>query len=328
MSSKRRVAVVTGATGHLGANLIRSLVAHGWDVVATVRGDARAVEGVPVRRVHADLLDERSLERAFAGAEVVFHLAAMLGIEGGDAELMWRVNLDGSLTVARAAMSAGIRRMVHASSIQALDPEPADDVVDERRQLRLAPSADPYGRSKAAAEQALLPLCARGLEVVVVTPTAVIGPHDYKLSPLGQVLRSVFRGHMPASVSGGFDWVDVRDVAEGTVAAAELGRPGERYLLGGWWATYHELATIAARVAGKRPPAVVSPTWLALLSAPVVERANRAVGRRALFTSDAVKILGSYRWIDSSRAKRELGYRPRSLVQTLQDTHRWHRSRS
>lgn len=319
-----RLAVVTGASGHVGANLVRVLLERGWAVRAVVRQDRRAVEGLPVEMVAGDVLDPASLERAFHEAEVVFHLAArisILGPEGGQVE---GINVGGARHVARACLSCGVRRLVHFSSIHAFSAEPRGEIIDERRRLAGA-EAPAYDRTKAAGEREVLAAAGEGLAVVVVIPTAVVGPWDFKPSAMGQVILDLCRGRRRVLVRGGFNWVDVRDVADGAIAAAERGRSGERYLLGGTWLELSELAAWVAAASGIPGAGWAAPMWLARLGAPVAEAWSRWCGRRPLFTRESLRALRNHRFVSHEKARGELGYQPRPLAVTLRDTVAWFR---
>lgn len=314
--------VVTGASGHIGGNLTRALLERGRSVRVTVRQDTRAIDGLEVQRVPADVLDPASLQRAFEGAEVVFHLAAVISITGDPAGAMQRTNIEGVRNVVEACLACGVRRLVHFSSIHALSHRPEAEPIDETR-----PFADgdalAYDRTKAGGEQEVHRAVERGLDAVIVNPTAVIGPHDYKPSPVGQVLLDLYQRSFPALVEGGFDWVDVRDVVAGALAAEERGKTGERYLLSGRWASVADLARVVEEVTGVAAPRFVSPMWLARLGAPFVVAFNSVLGRRPLYTSSSLRALRCHRDVSSEKAKAELCYSSRPLRETVEDTIDW-----
>jgi dihydroflavonol-4-reductase len=313
---------VTGASGHIGANLVRVLVGRGDQVRALVHGDELGLDGVAIEKVAADVRDLSSLQKAFAGIEWVFHLAARISIAPGDAALVEAVNVGGTSNVVEACLGAGVKRLVHFSSIHALSPDPREAIVDETRPLA-ARSWLPYDRSKARAELEVQKGVDRGLDAVIVNPTAVLGPHDYRPSPLGTVLLDLYRRKLPGLVDGGFDWVDVRDVVAGAVAAAERGRTGERYLLSGARRTVLELARTVEEVTGKAPPRFVSPMWLARASAPIATGWARLTGRRPRLTAESLHALRNHQKVSHDKAARELGYRSRPLKETVASTFDW-----
>jgi dihydroflavonol-4-reductase len=317
--------VVTGASGHIGGNLVRALLEQGRRLRVTVRQDTRAIDGLQVVRVPADVLDPASLRRAFEGAEVVFHLAAVISITGDPAGTMQQTNIDGVRNVVEACLACGVRRLIHFSSIHALSHRPEAEPIDETRSFADG-DAMAYDRTKAGGEQEVHRAVERGLDAVIVNPTAVIGPYDYKPSPVGQVLLDLYQRNFPALVAGGFDWVDVRDVVAGALAAEERGRTGERYLLSGKWASVADLARVVQEVTGVPAPRLVSPMWLARIGAPFVVAFNRVLGRRPLYTSSSLRALRCHRDVTSEKAKSELCYSSRPLRETVEDTIDWFES--
>ncbi len=321
------IVAVTGASGHVGANLVRALLERGRRVRVLVREDTRAVDGLPVERVQASLFNEGELRAAFAGADVVYHCAGRVEIARGEEELVRRTNVDGVRHVMQACLAAGVRRVVHFSSIHAFQQRPQGEPLDETR-----PKVNGAGRfydgTKAAGEREVLAAVAQGLDAVIVNPTGVLGPHDHKPSPMGDLILRLARGRFPFIVDGGHDWVDARDVAEGAIAAEERGRTGERYLLSGAWAPVGELARLIRELTGCRPPLWASPLWLAAVGAPFLEGVSRLTHTRPLYTRDSIDVLReANRQISHAKAERELGYRPRPLQETIEATLRWQQER-
>ncbi|MBI5508012.1 MAG: NAD-dependent epimerase/dehydratase family protein [Deltaproteobacteria bacterium] len=314
---------VTGASGHVGANLVRALLARGESVRCLVRKDRRALAGLDVELVEGEVNDREALGRAFVGADVVFHLAAKISIQGSLGGLVERTNIEGARNVAEVALAQGVRRLVHCSSIHAFDQRRSGAPVDERTARALAVSFPAYDRSKAHGERAVREVIARGLDAVIVHPTAVLGPFDFKPSRMGQVLLDLYRRRFVALVPGGFDWVDVRDVVAGMLAAAAQGRRGESYLLSGHYLTVGALAAAAESVTGVAAPRQVVPSWLARFGAPFVLGYNRLRGDEPLYTSESLRALGGNPSISSHKARAELGYDSRPLVETIRDTYAW-----
>lgn len=321
--------VVTGASGHIGGNLVRALLAEGHEVRALYAHDTRPLDGLPLEKQAVDVLDPAGLSAAFAGAEVAFHLAARITVNKDPDGSVWRTNVEGTRHVVEACLAQGVRRLVHFSSIHALQHNPWDRPLDETR-----PAADDgkgpcltYDRTKAAGERVVREAVEqRGLDAVIVNPTAVVGPLDYKPSALGEVALLLGRGRLPGLMHAGFDFVDVRDVAAGAVAAAKQGRKGERYLLGGHWHTLIDLADAIAQASGVRRPKLVVPMWLAKVGAPFSMAAARVKGTRPLFTLESMETLATcHHDIRHTKAEQELGYRPRPLAETMADTVAWFR---
>jgi dihydroflavonol-4-reductase len=317
---------VTGATGHVGANLVRTLVDAGHEVRALSHGGNRhGLDGVAVAWHEADVLDLPSLARAFDGCERVFHLAARISIVPGDEEAVHAVNVTGTHNVVEACLQTQVRRLVHFSSIHALSPTPHDVAIDETRALTSSPSMPPYDRSKAAAEREVQAGLARGLDAVIVNPTAILGPHDYGPSAMGRVLLDLYHRRLPALVDGGFDWVDVRDVVDGALAAADRAPRGERYLLSGAHRSVRELAALAQELTGVRAPRLVSPMWLARVGAPFATAVARVAGKQPLFTRHSLHALRNHQKVSHDKASRELGYTVRPLRDTLTAAYDWFR---
>lgn len=316
--------VVTGAAGHVGGNLVRALLAKGRKVRAVVRNDTRALDGLGVEVVRADVLDLDSLVRAFEGAEVVYHLAALISIIGDQGGKVSRTNVEGPRNVVEACLRNKVRRLVHFSSIHCYEQAPANEVLDETRRF-VDERAPAYDRSKVGGQREVMAAVSKGLDAVVVNPTAVIGPYDFKPSRMGAVLIAMARGRFPGLVEGGFDWVDVRDVVAGALAAEERGRTGENYLLGGQFRPVKDIAVEVSKVTGAPVPRFVSPLWLAALGAPFAEAWSRMTGGFPLFTRESLKALRGNQHVSSAKAQRELGYAARPFEETIRDTLHWFR---
>ena len=315
------IAAVTGAGGHLGGNLVRALVARGDTVRALVRSDERALAGLDVTVLRGDVRDRRALEALIDGSDIVFHLAAKVSIDPSERDEVLALNVGGARAVAQACRERG-RRLVHFSSIHALTTQ--DGPIDETRPLAES-HAFPYDRSKARGERAVLEEVARGLDAVTVNPTGVVGPYDFKPSHTGQMLLQLARRQLPTLVTGGFNWVDVRDVAAGAIAAAERGRAGERYLLSGAWRSVRELAEIACGMAKVKPPRFDVPVGVAMLGVPFAAAYARVTSTRAVYTRPSLDALRHHKDVRHDKATRELGYLPRPLEETIQDSYAWFR---
>lgn len=318
--------VVTGASGHLGANLVRSLLARGEQVRVLVHRSAAALAEVEHRleRVEGSVCEPESLGPAFAGADRVYHLAGVISIDGDPDGRVHRVNVEGTRNVARACLEHGVGRLVHVSSVHAFDMDPRDRVLDEtRRQVADSHRHSAYDRSKALGERVVREAVAKGLDAVIVNPTGIMGPVDHGPSRLGQLLQELATGRLPALLDGGFDFVDVRDVVDGTLAASERGGVGENYILGNTWYSLRELAELVAGASGKRPPMLVTPVWAARMGVPFARLAAKLTNSEPLFTRESLEVLVSNRSISSGKARSELGYSPRPLAQTVADTLDW-----
>jgi dihydroflavonol-4-reductase len=317
---------VTGATGPLGANLVRELIASGRDVrVITAEPlDVRppALQGLDVARVHADVRDAASVRRAIAGAEVVYHLAARISIVDWDADEVWAVNVRGTGNVVDACVANDVRRLVHVSSYHSFSPA-GNAATTESGPASVGAEATPYARSKAFGEQMVDAGIEQGLDAVIVNPTGMIGPWDTQPSMMGRLLVDMWRGRVPALLPGGFNVVDVRDVAKTLVGAELRGTCGSRYLVGGSWVSIEELAELACQLIGKRPPRMKTPMWLVRAIAPFASRVERLLGRPARMTDQALRALTHHRLVLDGRAREELGHRSRPIEHSLADTYDW-----
>ena len=325
MNEKRKMIAVTGASGHLGGNLVRALLDRGERVRVLVYRDVRALEGLDLDIVRGDILDPDSLRRGFAGVKLVYHAAARISITGDRTGLMRRTNVEGTRNVVEACLSSGVERLIHFSSIHAHSPHPADGTVDEARALALDEDVPVYDRSKARGEMEIARGIQDGLDAVIINPTGVIGPHDYKPSRMGQVLLDICRRKLPALIAGGYNWVDVRDVVSMALVAAAHGRSGEKYLASGEWVSIKDIALLAAQAAGCSVPRLVTPMWMGRVSAPVIAGWARLTGTRPLFTPEALHALRHHRRVSHRKAVAELGYRPRPIEETVGDTVEWFR---
>jgi dihydroflavonol-4-reductase len=280
-----------------------------------------------VQLIDGDVRDRASLRRGFDGVELVYHLAARISIAPGDEDEVHQVNVLGVRNVVAACLEAKVRRLVHFSSIHAFDAEPLDAVIDETRPL--APDSKKvltYDRSKANGEREIIAGIERGLDAVIVNPTAVLGPYDFRPSRMGRVLLDLYREKLPALVEGGFDWVDVRDVVSGAIAAGERGQRGDKFLLSGTHKPIAELAQIVEALTGKGAPRFVSPMWLARMGAPFATAVSKALGKAPRFTPQSLHALRNHQRVSHNKARTRLGYTPRPLSETLADTFAWFRS--
>ena len=318
--------VITGASGHIGGVLARVLVERHYTcpVRAIFRKGQGTAAGLDVEWVNGDILDKESLVTAFTGAEVVFHLAAMVSIDPGRAKEVHTTNVSGTRNVVEAALECGVRRLVHFSSIQAYNQYPLDEVLDESRDSADGPRHDAYDRSKATGEVEIRRGIDRGLDAVILNPTGVIGPFDGGPSHMGQFFLDLHRRRIPAQIAGGFDVVDVRDVVDAAVAAETQARCGENYLLSGGWHSVRNLALLSQQITGVPAPRLVFPMFLARVWAPFQVILDCSHGRRPLYTPAALRAMsGSNRRISSAKAQAELGFRSRPLADSVRDTYRW-----
>jgi dihydroflavonol-4-reductase len=309
----------------VGNVLVRELVRHGQSVRAVVHptDTTEALAGLDVEVVRADVREYGSLLPAFAGADLVYHLAGIITISGGQARLLHEVNVLGARNVARACLEARVRRLVYTSSVHALEEPPPGVPLCEPTEFRPEALDGDYARSKARASVEISKTTEQGLDAVMVFPSGIIGPYDFRLSDMGHLFMDFARGHLNAYVDGAYDFVDVRDVVAGLLLAAEKGRRGEGYILSGERISVRGLLALLERTTGVRSKARRLPFRLAQLAAwfaPAYYRLRRAKPR---FTSYSLRVLASNCLMSSAKAARELGYAPRPLRETVRNTIEW-----
>jgi dihydroflavonol-4-reductase len=317
--------VVTGATGHIGNVLVRQLLARGERVRVVIppAEDKTPLKGLKVEMVEGDVRDINSLMQAFEGSDIVYHLAGIISILPGREKLLDQVNVAGTRKVVKACMETGVKRLVYTSSIHAIEESPHGTIIDET--LPCNPDRVPkgYGRSKARATLAVLEGVEQGLNAVIVHPTGVIGPYDYRISEMGQLIIDFVNDKLKAYIDGTYDFVDVRDIASGIILADEKGQSGERYILSGEQISVHQLMLILQEISGVKAPSLVVPVWLARIAArfsPLYYQLTRAKPR---FTTYSIDVLCSNSQICSDKASRQLGFTARPLRQSISDAISW-----
>jgi len=309
-------ALVTGATGFIGSNLVRELLAQGHRVRALVRtgSNQKAVEGLDIEMVNGDLSDAELLRRALDGCDALFHVAAAYAFWTPHPEQVYQTNVAGTENVLRAAMAAGTPKVVYTSTEGTIGMS-ANGLGSEDRAMALADLHGAYKRSKFLAEQAAVGYCREGLPLVIVNPTMPVGPYDVKPTPTGQTIVDFLNHRMPAYVNTGMNVVDVQDVARGHILACEKGKCGERYLLGNRNLTYQQMLGLLADVTGKKAPRFRLPLWCALGAACADELVRgRLLGKTPRIPIAAVRAAGKFRFHDCSKAVRELGL-PQSPIE-------------
>ena len=315
--------MVTGGTGLVGSHVARLLVERGDAVRLTVRGRSRTdnIRDLDVETIECDILDRRALRRALRGVDKLFHAAGYTSLRA-PADVMFRVNVDGTRVVLDEALRAGVQRVVYTSSIAAIGPAPHGSTADETQVFRAGRFGLPYINSKPEAEREALRAAAAGLPVVIVNPAHVFGRGDLYRSST-ELVRRFLRREIPAYVDGALNVVDAEDVAAGHLLADERGQVGERYILGNRNFTLDRLFADLGRLSGVEPPAVKLPVPVALAMA----RAAEAVPGKPVLTEGEVR-LGSLWWaFRSTKAKKELGFKPSHHEDTLVSTIDWYRER-
>ncbi len=317
--------LVTGATGHIGNVLVRRLLSAGASVRALVLpgDDCASLEALNVTKYEGSVLDPEALDCAMEGVDTVYHLAGIISIMPGIEGMMRRVNVEGVRNVTAAALRAGVRRFVHVSSIHAFQRMPGDVVVDETTPLALSHAAGTYDETKAQGTAAVLDAVKQGLDAVIVCPTAIVGPFDFRGSLLGKALLDFAKQKLHLLVPGAYDFVDVRDIVEGLILAGEKGRRGEIYILSGHYATLTEAMSTMQAAAGVRSPHLMLPWRMAMALARVMQHVYRLTKTTPQFTPYSLRTISENARFSSAKARRELGYRSRPFVETVRDLLTW-----
>ena len=316
---------MTGATGLVGSAVVRALLQKGHRVRVFVRpsSDRRNLADLSVEISEGSLEDVQSLARAVAGCRFVYHVAADYRIWVPDPAPMFRANVAGTRDLLLAALEAGVERMIYTSSVATLGLVP-DGSADETTPSSAEDMIGPYKRSKFEAEELAREFARqRGAPVVIVNPSTPVGPGDVKPTPTGRLILEAARGQMPAFVDTGLNIVHVDDVAAGHLAAAEKGRIGERYILGGQNLSLAEILAMVSRTVGRRPPRLRVPHTMLFPVAFGAELAARITGREPFVTLDGLRMSRKKMYFTSDKASRELGYKPRLAREAIADAVSW-----
>jgi nucleoside-diphosphate-sugar epimerase len=314
--------LVTGATGHLGANLVRRLLEDGEPVRVLVREgtDTRAVDGLTVERAWGDVRDYAKILAAVRGCQRVYHCAAKVSSAEGQHREIYETNVLGTRHVLRAASEVGVSRVVVTGSFSAVGHDPTRP-VDETVPVDPFGKLLPYQRSKVAVEHECLKAVVEGLDVVIATSCAILGPNDFHPSRMGQLLLDFANGRLRAYIPGGFEFVAARDIAEGHRLVMEKGRTGQKYIFSTEFKTVDEIMDIYETVTGRPRPRLRLPAALMLGIAHATTLAFRGVAPNASqrFTPGAVRILRMQRRANIAKARTELGYQPTSIRQAIEE---------
>jgi dihydroflavonol-4-reductase len=308
--------LVTGGTGFLGAHIVRALVRRGEGPKCLVRpsSDPRNLDGLPVEIVRGDLCDAASLRRAMDGVATIYHCAADYRLYARDPREIYRSNVEGTENILRAAADARVERVVYTSSVGALGLARNGRPADEDTPVAAQDMLGHYKRSKYQAERVAEEWVRKGLPVVIVNPSTPVGELDVKPTPTGEMIVRFLNRRMPAYVDTGLNLVDVRDVAEGHVLAAEKGRVGERYILGNRNMTLKEILDVLSRLTGLASPTLKVPHWIPLALSGADTLFSRLIGRSPRLPLEGVRLSRHRMFFNGSKAVRELSL-PQSPVE-------------
>src|SRR5882762_3592307 len=319
--------LVTGAAGFLGSHVTRQLAARGADVRVLLRPSSnnRAIADLPLEYVTGDLRDAASLERALAGVQRVFHVAADYRLWSRRPQDIYDSNVGGTKNLLEAAKRAGIEQFVYTSTVATIAVDRSTQ-PNESTGAKLEEMVGHYKRSKWLAEREVLNAAKSGFPAIVAMPTTPVGPWDWKPTPTGKIILDFLNGKMPGYVETGLNFVGVEECAAGHLLAAEHGKVGERYLLGAENLTLKGLLDLLAKITGLRAPAMKIPHGVALGVAYVESAFSRLVGKEPQIPVEGVKIARHKMFVDASRAQRELGFQPGSVAAALERAVRWYRA--
>lgn len=317
--------VVTGATGHIGNVLIRRLLEKDEEVKAFIlpSEDLTPIKGLEVEIIKGDVRNIDSLVNAFQGAETVYHLAGVISIMPDKDGLLYQVNVEGTRNVVNACLKTGVKRLVYTSSVHALREPPKGITIDENCGFEPQYSRGGYDETKALASLEVLKGVENGLEAVIICPSGIIGPHDYNISQMGTLFLNYMNGGMKAYLDGAYDFVDVRDVAEGLILASEHGKNGEIYILSGERIEVPELMKYLEKITGVKAPSFKAPHWLLKVFSKFTPVYYKFIKDKPLFTGYSIEVLNSNCDISSKKARNELGYSPRPIKESIKDSIDW-----
>jgi dihydroflavonol-4-reductase len=326
-SAARPRALVTGATGFVGSAVARRLLAEGFIVRVLARpgSDRRNLAGLEVEVAEGNLTDAASLQRACAGCDALFHVAADYRLWAPNPEELYQANVEGTRALLQAAKNAGVGRIVYTSSVAVLGIPKDGTPGNEDTPVTVDDMIGHYKRSKFLAEEVAQQFARDGLPLVIVNPSTPIGPRDLKPTPTGRVVRDAAAGKMPAYVDTGLNIAHVEDVAEGHWLAYQKGVVGQRYVLGGTDMSLREILAVIADIVGRKPPKVRLPHGVVLPIAYISETLARITGKPPVATVEEVRMSKKHMFFSSDKAKRELGYTQRPARQALEDAVRWYR---
>ncbi|MFT4600809.1 MAG: dihydroflavonol-4-reductase [Arenicella sp.] len=316
---------VTGASGHLGNVVCRFLLDQGYEVNALYNSTKKALERVNVNLFQGDLADKKSLQAFATTCEVLIHCAGLISITGGQKGLVEKINVEGVKNIIEVAIQCGVKKIIHVSSVHALIAPNRNAPMNEKHAYKTE-NDYAYDYSKARGEQLMLEAFNSGkIEGCVVRPSLVAGPFDFKPSEFGKALIDFRKEKIPVIPAGGYDFVDVRDVAKSIISAIAKGRNGEAYMVTGRYLSMKELTLFIKQVVGVKVPKRILPFWAMRAALPFVKVRGKIKKASPIFTIESIAALkNGHPHIDSSKAQSELGHKPMPITDSLKDFYEWH----
>lgn len=318
----KKLFIITGANGHLGGTIVRMLNGRPVQVRGLVFGDKKKQDTGSIHYYSGDVREPETLRPLFEGCEdmetIVIHTAGIIDISNHVSPELYDVNVNGTKNILALCREYPVKRLVYVSSVHAIPEQKRGNVTGEIRDFSPDAVVGGYAKTKAEATREVRRAAQEGLDAVVVHPSGILGPYDRSGNHLVQMVAEYLHGTLPACVKGGYDFVDVRDVAEGCLLAAEKGRKGECYILSDRYCEIREVLEIAGDVSGKKKLPVL-PLWMAKMAAPFIQLHARRKKRRPLYTAYSLHVLGTGERFSHKKATEELGYHPRDLKVTIRD---------
>ncbi len=319
---------ITGASGHLGNVVCRTLIDRGFRVRVLHRKDIRSFEDLNVERVSGDVLDLAAIDKFVEGCDYVIHSAAIISIHGDPTGIVFKTNTEGPKNIAEACIKHKVKRLIHVSSTHAVMELPFETPFDETRPYKQKGSFA-YDFSKSTGEQLMLKYFREGkIDGFVVRPSSVIGPFDYRPSEIGKALLDFYNRKIPVLPPGGYNFIDVRDISATIVNALEKGKCGEIYLLSGEYYSMKNFAKVVHETSGKKVPKMVMPFWFLKMLLPFVKLYGKMKKANPVFTIEAITALKyGHPNMVNEKAKKELGHVCRPLNETIADFYKWNKER-
>ncbi len=317
--------LVTGATGHVGNVLVKSLLQRGEKVKVLVlpNDDMSPLQGLNVEKVVGDVRIFEDVKRALEGVDVVYHLAAIISIGGCKKKLVWDVNVNGVENLLKAVRHSKVKRVLYMSSVHAFAELKKGSLINEDVPFDPNETTGVYGKSKATAALKVLNATKNGMDAVIVCPTGIIGPYDYKHSEMGTMILRFLYGKLPVGIEGSFDFVDVRDVVNGAIMACERSQKGEVYILSGERVEMKWMMDELRKISHKEGPRRLLKKGTAKFLAHISMMNSMLKNEKAIFTPYSVYTLTRDYTFSHEKATQEFGYSPRSISKTLKDTVNW-----
>lgn len=319
--------LVTGATGFIGSAIVRELIRDGEDIRVLVRktSNTRNIDNLDIERAYGDIRDGDSMRKALKGCDTLYYTAAHFAHWTPDKKLPYEINVEGTKTSLNAALDAGVERVVYTSTNNTMGAHGADIPANESAEFNHQDTGDNYSMSKYLGEIEAKKFVAKGLPIVIVNPTIVIGAHDIKPTPSGKMIIDIANKDMPGYIEGGVNIIDVEDVARGHILAAKKGRVGERYLFGNENMSVSDYFRLISEVAGVKPPKIKIPYYLAIALGYMFELGAYITKKPPVTTASEVKIGRKYEFYDCSKAVKELGLPQTPIRASIERAVNWFR---